>query len=280
MPPSRGPMLPTTTIFWPLDDDDAAQGYCYGWASSTRLCVAGKFDDGVPFEAAQDRLTNLTSGQHPPPTILDLPSDRSACNIVFYERYPSESLRFYDMPNDSFVSSPGLDRSLISQLNLAHQIHSLVNEKPVRLHKPTAAVLLRFAATIMRPILSLIQSLRFPFVARLISRSAFGKQLRTRAYQVDSLLKGIDDLSSEQSARKMPEYAQLYTECVPLIAPLPLDLRLTPCRFFNDLWLILNDITLGFAFGTFLCENNVYLSSILVPAFKVSEGRHPCVCRL
>ncbi|RXW20507.1 hypothetical protein EST38_g5372 [Candolleomyces aberdarensis] len=243
-------MPPTTTIIWPLDDDDDGQGICYGWASSTRLCVAGKFDSNISFESAQDRLRSLPPGPHSPPTILDIPPDRSACNIVYYERYPSESLRFYDMRNDSPVSSAGLDRSLISQLNLAHQIHSLVNGKPVRFHKPTAAVLLRFVATIIRPMLSLVQSLRLPFVSSLLPHSAFGKQLRTRASQVDSLLHGINDLSSEQTARKMPEYAQQYTE------------------FFNELWLILNDITLGCAFGTFLCENNLYLSSLLTPAFK------------
>ncbi|KAJ2924017.1 hypothetical protein H1R20_g13067, partial [Candolleomyces eurysporus] len=226
-------MPPTTTIIWPLDDDDDGQGICYGWASSTRLCVAGKFDNNISFESAQDRLRGLPPGPHSPPTILDIPPDRSACNIVYYERYPSESLRFYDMPNDSPVSSDGIDRSLISQLNLAHQIHSLVNGKPVRFHKPTAAVLLRL-----------------PFVSNVLPHSAFSKQLRTRASQVDSLLHGINDLSSEQTARKMPEYARQYTE------------------FFNELWLILNDITLGYAFGTFLCENNLYLSSLLTPAFE------------
>ncbi|KAJ2911818.1 hypothetical protein MD484_g8595, partial [Candolleomyces efflorescens] len=242
--------MPLTTIFWPLDVDDDAGGVCYGWTSSTRLCVAGKFDDNVSFESALARLSDIPASAHPRPTILNIPLDRSTCNIVYYERYPSESLRFYDMPNDSPVSSAGLDRALISQLNLAHQIHSLVNGKPVRLHKPTAAVLLRVAATIIRPMLSLVQSLRLPFVSNLLPHSAFGKQLSTRAAQVDSLLHGINDLSSGQTARIMPEYAQQYTE------------------FFNELWLILNDITLGCAFGTFLCENNVYLSSLLTPAFK------------
>jgi hypothetical protein len=39
--------------------------------------------------------------------------------------------------------------------------------------------------------------------------------------------------------------------------------------FFNTVWLILNDITIGVAFGSFLCENNVVLARMLNHLIKV-----------
>ncbi|KAF6756555.1 phosphatidylinositol N-acetylglucosaminyltransferase subunit GPI1 [Ephemerocybe angulata] len=241
-------MLPTT-IFWPLQEDVRAPGVCYGWASPTKVCVAGRFAEDVDLETARTRIRALRLDQHIQPAVLDLP-DLDTCIIVQYQRYPSKSLRFYDIDNDSLAYSAGLDRSLISQLNLAHQIHSLVNGETVKLHKPTAAVLLRLAATVLRPALTLVYSLRLSFLTQLLPRSAVGKQLQTRGNQVGSLLRGIDGLSTTSLTTGIPEYAQKYT------------------AFFNELWLILNDITLGVAFGTFLRDNAQYLASVLTPAFK------------
>ena len=41
------------------------------------------------------------------------------------------------------------------------------------------------------------------------------------------------------------------------------------CSFFNTVWLILNDITLGVAFGSFICENSEVLARMMESAFEV-----------
>lgn len=48
---------------------------------------------------------------------------------------------------------------------------------------------------------------------------------------------------------------------------------LSTCSFYNTVWLILNDITIGTAFGSFLCENHVVLARMLNYGIEVISTR-------
>jgi hypothetical protein len=45
--------------------------------------------------------------------------------------------------------------------------------------------------------------------------------------------------------------------------------RLKPGSFYNTVWLILNDIIIGVAVGSFLQENSVYLAELLTTHAEV-----------
>lgn len=46
---------------------------------------------------------------------------------------------------------------------------------------------------------------------------------------------------------------------------------LTLLRFYNCVWLVLNDIIIGVAFGSFLCENCHVLGNLLE---SLTQARH------
>jgi hypothetical protein len=116
--------------------------------------------------------------------------------------------------------------------------------------------------------------------------SAVVKQVRVRAGQVDGLLRGVDELTRTsgtwEGSAGVKEYVGVYNRCVgpipfPMISGLPdgagmrrLTQREYVNRFFNALWLILNDLTLGVAVGGFLVENAGYLARVVDAWVKVS----------
>ena len=50
--------------------------------------------------------------------------------------------------------------------------------------------------------------------------------------------------------------------------------RLTLLRFYNCVWLVLNDIIIGVAFGSFLCENCHVLGGLLDSITQVWHQSH------
>ncbi|KAH6902645.1 phosphatidylinositol N-acetylglucosaminyltransferase subunit GPI1 [Coprinopsis sp. MPI-PUGE-AT-0042] len=201
----------TTTVFWPLeqnDDNDGSGAVPYGWNTPGKICVAGVLPRHCDISEAQQRL---------------------------HRRLDSTLRR----------TTEGIDYTLIHQFNQAHQVWSIVNGKPIRLHRPTAGFLLNVAARVIRPIVALCRYGRIPFLTPLLPHSALAQQIKVRGRQAEAFLLNVDALSKAQDETYIPEYAQLYT------------------RFFNNIWLILNDYILGFCFGTLLCDNAERLSILL-----------------
>ncbi|KAF9005215.1 N-acetylglucosaminyl transferase component-domain-containing protein [Cyathus striatus] len=74
--------------------------------------------------------------------------------------------------------------------------------------------------------------------------SAIAQQIDVRAEQVDFFASEVENIR-QRSMSDVPTYAARYT------------------NFFNTVWLILNDLTIGIAFGTFLCENRLFFARML-----------------
>ncbi|TFK25828.1 phosphatidylinositol N-acetylglucosaminyltransferase subunit GPI1 [Coprinopsis marcescibilis] len=237
-------MLSTLTVFWPLEETDDG-GIPYGWLYPGKVCVAGVLLDGLTVDEAEERLNRFTWLPESKPSVLhDL--DLTAYSRIYYHRYPSQSLRFYDLDDSRHEHTEGLDYNIVQHFNQAYQVHSIVNGLPIRLHKPTAAFLLNIAATLIRPVVSLSRYVYLPFLPRLLPHFAFAQQLRVRGSQAETFLTNIEELAAARDVTPIPQYAQRYTS------------------FFNDIWLLLNDYTIGFGFGTLLCENHRRFADSLV----------------
>ncbi|KAJ6589201.1 N-acetylglucosaminyl transferase component-domain-containing protein [Mycena capillaripes] len=85
------------------------------------------------------------------------------------------------------------------------------------------------------------------------------QQLDLRAKQVDFLTSEVPHLR-QHDLTAISVYSARYTKYVPCHEIVPTSMGFS---FFNTVWLILNDITIGVAFGSFLCENNVVLARML-----------------
>ncbi|KAJ3797907.1 N-acetylglucosaminyl transferase component-domain-containing protein [Lentinula aff. detonsa] len=73
-----------------------------------------------------------------------------------------------------------------------------------------------------------------------------------RADQSAALLRQMAALQPRREGVRIETYSMKYTS------------------FFNTVWLILNDVTIGYAFGKFLCENDEVLSGMLKDAVENS----------
>ncbi|KAJ7256790.1 N-acetylglucosaminyl transferase component-domain-containing protein [Mycena haematopus] len=88
-------------------------------------------------------------------------------------------------------------------------------------------------------------------LVRLPGSLSYLKSLSSTIQQLDVRAKQVDFLTNEVAPLRQHD----------LTAISVYSLRYT--NFFNTVWLILNDITIGVAFGSFLCENNIVLARML-----------------
>ncbi|KIK00613.1 hypothetical protein K443DRAFT_100040 [Laccaria amethystina LaAM-08-1] len=262
----------TRTIFWPVDlPRDVSDGFCYGWSAATKVCVAGVLDvdteddardvmsslDGVLVESCGSQVVVLGK------------SAELQGNTIFYHRHRSHSLRFYYLhPDDHDEHNPspyfalsqhdfthrplrrhdGLDDTSVNQFNSAMLIESLVSPRPSRKLVPrTASILFAVASILARPMLLLmrcIAPIRAVYLPSFLRASAVVQQLDVRAEQAQFFVSQIGSLQRRDTV-DIPSYASRYT------------------NFFNTVWLVLNDVTIGIALGTFLSENHHALAHII-----------------
>ncbi|KAJ6468427.1 N-acetylglucosaminyl transferase component-domain-containing protein [Mycena sanguinolenta] len=282
------------TVFWP--DDERGSGFCYGWTHPV-LCVAGVMQQPSAQEA-ENALTSLDkvpdwtrlslswggkpviigkcsfnqADRHENPS-LELNGLTSDYTIIYYHRHAAPSLRFYSLENvqpDAEVSasqkarnaaftaslqhdfsrttrhSGGINGVVINQFNAAKTVSILLKPKqPRRLPAELSNWLFDImdvslyipqkALSLVRPPSSL-SSLKY--------LSSTIQQLDVRAKQAEFLTHEVAPLR-QRDLTAIPVYSSRYT------------------NFFNTVWLILNDITIGVAFGSFLCENNIVLAQML-----------------
>ncbi|TFK35817.1 N-acetylglucosaminyl transferase component-domain-containing protein [Crucibulum laeve] len=184
---------------------------------------------------------------------------------------PYAQLSAHDFTLSRAPRKGALDGVTIQQFNTAYHLQTLLalslpstspnHEQEHKEHKPTptpkllpktASVLLSIGAlsgVLEQPVracvrvLNAVTSLAIPVVGgNLKDLSAIAQQLDVRAEQAEFLLAEVEALRVRQGGARVGEYVVRYT------------------NFFNTVWLILNDITLGIAFGNFLCENERLLA--------------------
>ncbi|KAJ3719658.1 hypothetical protein DFJ43DRAFT_735475 [Lentinula guzmanii] len=209
-------------------------------------------------------------------------------SIVFYHRHEAQTLRFYLMDTlgldiDAFnvtssstvrpVSgrkSSGISQDIVNQLNVASIINaaiqetllSMLNATPssTNLRQTTKSItartsdLLETAISISQSFISMpiqvICNIHVSAKYLLKDVSLSVQQMDVRADQSAALLRQMAALQSRREGVRIETYSMKYTS------------------FFNTVWLILNDVTIGYAFGNFLCENHEVLSRMLKDAVE------------
>ncbi|KAJ7112892.1 N-acetylglucosaminyl transferase component-domain-containing protein [Mycena epipterygia] len=280
------PMPPT--VFWP--EDVRWGGFCYGWTEPA-LCVAGVIQE-TSSQEAETTLASLhgsrvlescggdlvvlgeckfgAGNRHPS---LEL-SGSEDYTIIYYHRHAATSLRFYSLEtlepgaevsptqkarNAAFATSlehdftrparnsSGINDVVINQFNAAKAIDTLVQRKTSRQLLP--AELSKYLFDIMDASLYIPQQISS--LVRLPSSFAYLKDFSSTIQQLD--------LRAEQAQFLTHEITPLRQHDLTTVSVY--SARYT--NFFNLVWLILNDITIGVAFGSFLCENHVVLARML-----------------
>ncbi|KAJ3906915.1 N-acetylglucosaminyl transferase component-domain-containing protein [Lentinula edodes] len=193
--------------------------------------------------------------------------------IVYYHRHPASSLRFYSIDAFNDIVTPmsrqrsGINQDVVKQLNVASIINTAVLEpsstssvlnvthSSSTMNRTTKTIttqmsdllfnaLLMSQSTFSRPAQSICNAhvlSKFP----LKNMSLSVQQMDVRIEQLAILLRQMAALRLRKEGGRVEIYSKEYTS------------------FFNTVWLILNDITIGYAFGRFLCENHEVLATML-----------------
>ncbi|KAF8170638.1 N-acetylglucosaminyl transferase component-domain-containing protein [Mycena galopus ATCC 62051] len=232
---------------------------------------------GKPVILGKCKFTNRNRRENPS---LELNGqDTVDYTIIYYRRHAASSLRFYCLEtvdsetemsaaqkarNAAFATalkhdftrntrdSGGINGIVINQFNAANTINVLL--KP-RQSRRLPAELSNWLFDIMDASLyvpqKILSLLRLPgSLSYLKDFSSTIQQLDVRAKQANFLTHEVAPLR-QHDLTAISTYSARYT------------------NFFNTVWLILNDITIGVAFGSFLCENNIVLARMLHHLIKV-----------
>ncbi|KAJ7575968.1 N-acetylglucosaminyl transferase component-domain-containing protein [Mycena floridula] len=278
----------TTTVFWPLDVQKS--GICYGWLQNTSICVSGvsdtEEDAKLTLESSSASLESCGGspiiigrckfdGLH---CFLDVSGRQSDYNIIYYYRHPAKSLRFYSL--DVLVLDPmqapeattqkpdflgysqqrlasGINETVVNQFNLSMALDPLPQRAYAsRMHRYMKSIFAFCYRILSGPVSGISRFLTTICGAPLTSSSLALRdlsntlqQIDVRAEQADFLVTDLNTLSQRQST-PIAMFAARYT------------------NFFNTVWLILNDITIGFAWSAFVCENHAVLAEWLNSAVE------------
>ncbi|KAF5338829.1 hypothetical protein D9758_012080 [Tetrapyrgos nigripes] len=217
---------------------------------------------------------------------------KSNYNIVFYHRHTPRSLRYYalgvpsadgtkkptSLPGYTFgplspdiqAEGSGISDKVLNQFNAAGAVDALLQPYP---HSPRTLLpsqihnlsrwFLGFVCATSSHVLSLvIRALIMVCNTPIFTSWDFKsytillKDVSATIQQIDVRMEQTNFLVSEISAIRRRETMPTSTY----------SMRYT--NFFNNVWLILNDITIGYAFGSFLCENHVVLANFLSSAVE------------
>ncbi len=202
---------------------------------------------------------------------------------MFYHRHPLSSLRFYapdasvftlpsttttgDHPSRIYPklqaqdftrpSRPGLDSAFnqvtINQFNASKLLETAIADTSARMLPAAAVVLFSISALttlFARPIYALLCLVRtvgrIPITpsSSLCDLCAVVQQIEVRAEQAQYFVAEIPHLRNRGES-DITNYAARYTQ------------------FFNTIWMILNDITIGMVFGSLLIENASWFAEVV-----------------
>ncbi|GAW07542.1 Gpi1-domain-containing protein [Lentinula edodes] len=273
---------PSTTVFWPLDCRES--GYVFGWCNNNQrvqsivvtgvvqiLTLAVDLEVRAVLQRLNDKrqqyacLADLGElkilgrcsfdywGRSdlvvPELKLVDIRA--TGYKIVYYHRHPASSLRFYSIDAFNDIVTPmsrqrsGINQDVVKQLNVASIINTAVLEpsstSSVLNVTHSSSTMNRTTKTITTQMSDLL------FNALLMSQSTFSRPAQSicNAHVLSKFPLKNMSLSANGQGGRVEIYSKEYTS------------------FFNTVWLILNDITIGYAFGRFLCENHEVLATML-----------------
>ncbi|KXN88469.1 N-acetylglucosaminyl-phosphatidylinositol biosynthetic protein gpi1 [Leucoagaricus sp. SymC.cos] len=292
--------LPSTTktIFWPLGLQKS--GFCYGWRMPI-CCVAGVLDAETEEEAARAldvactapawcALQDTCGGKPEVIGYCEYDIQDNSVNIAswkvqpvlfLYHRHSLSSLRFYAFDASIFApvsqfSSTGPSRVYaqlqaqdftrpfrpdsqsvfnqitLNQLNASTLLEAAIIYPSARMLPAMAALLFSISTitTILSRPLHTISRIIGTVVKISVAPSttlrdlcAVAQQIKVRTEQAEYFVAEIPHLRKRGDS-DITNYAARYT------------------RFFNTVWMILNDVTIGMAFGSFLTENASKLAQV------------------
>lgn len=153
-------------------------------------------------------------------------------------------------------SRPGLksafNQTTLNQFNASKLLEAVINDSSARMLPATAAVLFSISAVttlLAQPIYAVSRLIRatgkVPVTpsASLRDLCAVAQQIEVRMEQAEYFVTEIPHLRNRGES-DITNYAARYTQ------------------FFNTIWMILNDITIGMTFGTFLTESAPRLAEV------------------
>ncbi|XP_006457169.1 hypothetical protein AGABI2DRAFT_123036 [Agaricus bisporus var. bisporus H97] len=287
-----------TTVLWP-SGLPRKSGFIYGWKTPA-YCVAGLLDADTELSAATalDRaciapawhaLQDSCGGK---PQVLGyceyntsndeytFASWKTQPVLILYHRHPLNSLRFYAFDTSVFVSITAvngpseafarlfthdftrptrpqirnaLDQVTLNQFNASKLLEATISDSSARMMPAIAAVLFSISALttlLCRPIhtlsrlVSAVANVPITPSSTLGDLSAIVQQVAVRAEQSKYFVNEIPHLRNRGES-DITNYAVRYT------------------HFFNTIWMILNDVTIGMAFGSYLTENSSRLAEVV-----------------
>ncbi|EED77855.1 predicted protein [Postia placenta Mad-698-R] len=216
---------------------------------------------------------------------LDILPSREALDILGSKTDPARATLEHDFSRPAFNAQPALDATVLSQLNVAQLLADLV-ERAIHttghapedersgaqlLHDPTPRIPTQTTSRLPKWLTRL--ALPMPMVLRDIS--ATGRLLRSihRNTYTDYLVAEQINVRTEQALFVMTQS----TTFMQRDSSRTIDFISRYVKFYNCVWLVLNDIIIGVAFGSFLCENRLLLSRILdqcVQLYLVDSIKH------
>ncbi|KAF7293165.1 N-acetylglucosaminyl transferase component Gpi1 [Mycena chlorophos] len=241
-----------TSIFWPTDLQRAT-GHCYGWRKPA-LCVATVSQtllDEPPLGTVLLGTCTFKTRLK-----LDFP-DVTDFTLIYYHRHTAYSLRFYALREPQTRNSE-LTASLRADFTRVTRVGGL-NSVVIDQFNSTSSFEPRHGVEISKRIFDLMELVLYlPKRALLLVPPLYGitafsstlQQIDVRSKQVLFLAQEVEPLRASHTS-SVAVYSERYT------------------NLFNTVWLILNDITIGIAFGSFLCDNDVVLADKINSVIEV-----------
>ncbi|THU85426.1 Gpi1-domain-containing protein [Dendrothele bispora CBS 962.96] len=216
---------------------------------------------------------------------------KSKYNIVFYHKHAPNTLRYHSLvvhtvdepkakanrpgyalggfAHEVRLENNGINDRVVDQFNAAGSIDALLQP-----HRPPAR---SFLASTIHDLFQNFLGLVYAIVSSILGIIArtlnavcntpiFRSWNAKTSYHI--LLKDVSatiqqiDIRAEQAGFLVSEASSLKKR-----GTIPTSVySMHYTNFFNNVWLILNDITIGYAFGSFLCDNHVVLANFLSTA--------------
>ncbi|GBE83546.1 N-acetylglucosaminyl-phosphatidylinositol biosynthetic protein [Sparassis crispa] len=192
---------------------------------------------------------------------LDILPSHESTDVSCPTKRPEISVLTHDFTRPAFMSVPALDSRILGQLNVAELLTDILQRsrlvhpaspKPAdsRTSRALANSLVSttsfahiyggFLHDSVETLLSIVL-----WVQRLLKEiSVAVEQLDIRTEQGRFVLAQVPTVSRNRNASFVDSISQYV-------------------KFYNCIWLVLNDVIVGVAFGSFLCENNLVLSRML-----------------
>ncbi|RDX42865.1 Gpi1-domain-containing protein [Lentinus brumalis] len=208
--------------------------------------------------------------------------------VVYYQRYKRQSMRFYSFnfseldilpsqesrvvssngaefddrflqadftrpPSTTSRKGSGLNADVLSQVNLAHLLADIVDRLATNSSAPSRSLPGTPDTYVRRVQTTVPEALPGSALNLAIIRRGV-ENVHTLARMVSTTAEQFD-VRYEQGVYVFGEAASVYNDRARTVQSISKYIK-----FHNCVWLVLNDVILGVAFGSFLCENRLFLA--------------------